>query len=164
VIPIDTAPAPEEKRRVKVNVSGAKGGTVRIDGTAIDWLRDTPELKLGAHTFQGVPPDEKCCEATKPFVYEILPGEGPQTVTVHIPFRKATISLAGPPGAEVRCPIFFSGTVKAGSSKSFELSGTKSAECTILGPNPEDPPKTITVELAPGDSFAVTARPPEQIG
>jgi eukaryotic-like serine/threonine-protein kinase len=151
-IPIDPPAADQKLRKVRVTVVGAKGGTVRVNGSAINWLTETPAVQIGLNTFEGVPPDDKCCEPTRPFQVNILPGEHPQPVTVSIPFRKATITLAGPPGAEVRCPMFFSGTVKAGQSTAFKLQGELTASCTILGPDPSDRPKTFPVTLSPGGS------------
>jgi eukaryotic-like serine/threonine-protein kinase len=151
-VPSLPPPAGEQKRRaVRVTVVGATGGTVKVNSDAINWLTDRPELLLGPNLFEGVPPDEKCC---KPFraLINIVPGEGPQHVTIDIPFRQATIRLAGPPGAEVRCPLFFNGPVKAGQSAAFKLQGEKTAECTILGPDPSDRPRTFPVKLSPGGS------------
>jgi eukaryotic-like serine/threonine-protein kinase len=152
-IPVNPPAGEPKLRAVRVTVLGAKGGTVKLDGKPINWLTDKPELPIGSqHQFEGVPPDDKCCERTRPTTVNIVAGEGPQPVEVNIPFRKASITLAGPPGAEVSCPMFFNGSLKSGATSSFPLPGEKKASCTILGPNPGDPPRTFEVNLSPGGS------------
>lgn len=144
-----------EMRDVRTLVVGPQNAKVRIDGKLEAWFK-TRQLTLGPHTFEFVPPNSECCEATAPQTVEILPGEGAQVVRGTIPFKPAVLRYDGPAGSRASCGV--AGQISAGESR--EIPMTRAAHylsCTIF-PTAEsaEEPKRIDVTLQPGRTFVLT--------
>src|SRR6185295_4978506 len=53
---------PVTSRDVVVRITGAMGGTLRIDGAPVQWFGNVHHaLTLGSHRFEFVAPDSTCC-------------------------------------------------------------------------------------------------------
>jgi serine/threonine-protein kinase len=102
--------SPPSERDVVVRITGAMGGTLRIDGQPRDWFGVRHKLPVGTHRFEFVPPDESCCEGSVQTV-AIVEGEGPQQVVGDISFREATlrVSVPGNERGIMTCRTLFSG-------------------------------------------------------
>ena len=104
-----------DTRPVEVRISGATGGSVKIDGKPVAWQGSVLELTTGPHRFEFVPPTEDCCLAPEPRTINVRPagpGEGPQQITERIGFRPATLHLAGlPAAASIDCAGLLRGPV-----------------------------------------------------
>lgn len=153
-------PAEEEAgtRKVRVHISGAAGGTLRIDGVPRDWFGVEQELTLGPHRIEFLPPNEDCCIAPEPKVINVAPGPDVQQVHGHIEFRDAVVHFAGQPGSVLRCGELFPGELVAPAERSVPMSRPRvSARCTAIPP-PESGrgPKGIDVTLKPGGTFNIS--------
>jgi hypothetical protein len=74
-----------------------------------------------------------------------------------MPFRDGVISVQGAEGALASCPTLFNGTVKVGQSTRVKLpKGAVSGDCTLTGPSPDSPPKSVRVDLKPGKAITLT--------
>ena len=157
VIPIDPAtPGDQKKRKVRITLTGATGGRIRIDGEAMNWF-DTPELTIGPHQLEGLPPNDQCCTTPPPKTIQVAPGEGIQPFTIHIPFKDAYVTVQGAEGVSATCPTLFNGVVKAGQSTAVRLSKSlETGTCTITGPTPDSPPRSAKAELTPGGTLQLT--------
>lgn len=157
-------PAPSaavgQPRKVKIIVAGAGSSIVHLDGTPYtDWFGRLFELSVGSHTIEVVPPNSECCvnQGRRPF--EVLPGDGVQTVQGAAPFKDATLSLSGPGGTEATCGRLFPGKLLAGSSRRIKIPGPQplvTAECTISGPPVGSAPKVVPVVLNPSKNLQLT--------
>lgn len=149
------APATSEMRDVRTLVVGPQNAKVRIDGKLEPWFK-TRQLTLGPHTFEFVPPNNECCEATPPQTIEIVAGEGAQVVRGTIPFKPAVLRYDGAPGSRASCGV--AGQIAAGESK--EIPMTRPAHyltCTLFpAAESADEPKRIDVTLQPGRTFVLT--------
>lgn len=136
-------------------VVGPQNAKVRIDGRLEPWFK-TRQLTLGPHTFEFVPPNNECCEATAPQTIEVVAGEGAQVVQGTIPFKPAVLRYDGPHGSRASCGV--AGRLAAGDSK--EIPMTRAAHyltCTIFpSESSPDEPKRIDVTLQPGRTFVLT--------
>lgn len=157
-VPQATPPPPAE-REVIVRITGAMGGTLRIDGEPRDWFGDVRhELTLGPHRFEFVPPDDTCCEATARTVV-IAEGEGPQQVVGDIPFREATlrVSVSGGESGTMSCPTLFSGEQRFPGERRIAMSRVRvSGTCILRADEPEGGPaieKQVT--LRAGQTYVI---------
>src|SRR5690606_28827589 len=62
-------------RRLSIRITGASGGSVKIDGRPVQWFGQVNEVTVGPHLFEFLPPNESCCLATKRQV-DVPAGEG----------------------------------------------------------------------------------------
>ncbi len=128
--PVDEEP---QTRDVSVRVTGAPGGSVRIDGTERPWFGVTHQLSLGEHLFEFVPPDDTCCIAGKRSV-AIVEGEGPQLVVGRIAFKDAGLRVgsASSRGWSLSCPSLFAGDLKLPGERSVSMSQLSvEGSCTL---------------------------------
>lgn len=98
-------------RPVVVRITGAMGGTLKVDGRPLPWFGGVQhELTLGSHRFEFVAPDSTCCQSTERTVI-ITPGEGPQAIVGEIPFLDATLRVSAENGQQglLTCPTLFPG-------------------------------------------------------
>ena len=154
-IPGSATPASDGTRIVRVVIQGAPG-TVKIDGVTKPWYGVDHELALGAHTFEFVPPDEKCCKRQAAKTIMVVEGDGTQFVTAIIHYRDAYVALRGTPGAVAHCPTLFSAPLKAGGQQKVRLSKSKvNGTCNITGPDID--PKSQKVTLTPGATSTLYA-------
>jgi serine/threonine-protein kinase len=156
VIPTEPAPGNDKPREVRVVVTGAIGGRVQIDGEGFNHFGQTKMLSPGVHTFEAFPPDKDkdCCDKPPPQAITVVAGEGVQEVRLHIPLRKASIALVGPPEASASCSQFFTETLSGGQSKTVAVSKETAGTCLVTGP--EGAPKSIPVSLRPGKNVTLT--------
>lgn len=130
--------APSGKRKVKINVVGARGGArVKVDDTEIpNWIMSEIELAVGSHKFEFIPRNNSCCENLGVVYQTINLGEGTQEVTGKIPFKAGELSFSGPEGSSVRCPLLFAGQLSPGSKKiPMNTLPTATDTCTLTGPD-----------------------------
>jgi hypothetical protein len=132
-------------REVKVDVSGPKGGYVKVDGIRHDeWFFQAIELKVGPHMFEFVPNQTDCCLPAPPLPHVVEPGDGVDHVLLSVTYRDASLHADAPPGT-LTCPRFFDGTMTVPGTRSVPL-GSLSAggPCTYTpesggGPTPASP-------------------------
>ena len=144
-------------RKVRVHISGAGGGKLRIDGQQKEWFGVEHELVEGQHTIEFVPPNDECCIAPPPQVITVAPGSGPQQVHGHIEFRNALVRLSGRPGSVLRCGELFPGELESPGERAISMSRpVLEASCTLIAPpDTGEAPKAIDVTLQPGGTFNV---------
>jgi eukaryotic-like serine/threonine-protein kinase len=124
---------PVETRQVSVRLTGAVGGSVRIDGRERPWFGITHTLDVGEHVFEFVPPDETCCTPTRRVV-NITAGDTVEVVVGHIPFKNAAVAVDAEAsvGWTLSCPTLFSGQLELPGRRSVALNQVKvSGSCTV---------------------------------
>ncbi|HLV65414.1 MAG TPA: protein kinase [Polyangiaceae bacterium] len=144
---------PPPLARVRILVDGPQNALVRIDGAEISWFGKIQELSAGMHTFEFIPPDDRCCEKGQTLRIDVRPSEGPndvQTVRGRIEFRPAILDLRGPAGSTASC----------GPLGAFPVPGQQAitmttpllrVSCQLLPPpGSSEPPKEFDVTLKPG--------------
>lgn len=135
---------------VQVVIQGAKGKLL-IDGVERPWMGQQHELTLGKHTFEVVPPTAECCVPKPPVEREIRAKDGVLYISLSLPFKDASITLVGDPGAQATCRLLFPDTLEVGQTRRVAIPGpdpVAKGTCTITGP--EGTPKSVQVELSPG--------------
>src|SRR5690606_40566600 len=153
-----TATAPERGEsapiaRVRILVDGPQSALVRIDGTEISWFGKIQELSAGVHTFEFIPPDDRCCEKGQTLRIDVPPSEGPHdvhTVRGRIAFRPAILDLRGPAGSTASCgPL---GAFPVPSQQAIPMTAPLlRVSCQLLPPpGSVEPPKEFDVTLKPG--------------
>jgi eukaryotic-like serine/threonine-protein kinase len=132
--PSTADPAEGNSRLVSVSVTGAVGGTVKIDGKERPWFGGvTHELAVGPHLFEFVPPNEDCCTPTSQTVV-IEPGESVLAVVGRIPFKAAGIGVTHPDsqGWLLSCPTLFAGSLPLPGRRSVHMSRVEAdGTCTL---------------------------------
>lgn len=124
---------PPELRAVSVRLTGAVGGSVRIDGKERPWFGVTHQLEVGEHAFEFVPPDETCCVGSKKTVL-VEPGEGPQLVVGSVAFKDAAVAVEAEAAAgwSLSCPSLFAGPLELPGRRTVVLHQVKvSGTCTV---------------------------------
>jgi hypothetical protein len=127
--------SPPSERDVVVRITGAMGGTLRIDGQPRDWFGVSHKLSVGTHRFEFVPPDESCCEGSTQTV-AIVEGEGPQQVVGDISFREATlrVSVPGNERGIMTCRTLFSGDQRIPGERRVSMSRPSAeGDCILRG-------------------------------
>jgi serine/threonine-protein kinase len=144
-------------RTVQVELRGAKGSRLLIDGTERPWFGVKHELAYGVHRFHVIAPTENCCVVPEPKVVRIGPGEGEIRVVLFVEFRDAQLQLAGSEGATLTCGELFPGILEAPGRRSVRLTQAEThASCTLIPPVESGKrPRTIDVVLRPGGTFTV---------
>jgi eukaryotic-like serine/threonine-protein kinase len=95
-------------RKVIVDVTGPKGGYLKIDGTQIDqWFGVEHELSVGPHTFEFVPNQPECCRPSPPVTKIIEEGETDYRVPLTVAFRDARLLVGRSPPGVLRCRQLF---------------------------------------------------------
>jgi serine/threonine-protein kinase len=159
--PSNPAPEPElvalakELRPVSVRVTGAVGGTVKIDGTERPWFGGVVhELSVGEHFFEFVPPNDSCCEATSRKV-QIVAGVGTQLVVGKIPFKDAMLDMksGAAAGWSMSCPTLFSGEMSLPGLRAVPMSQVKaSGSCVLTNSEEGSATRRKVVTLAAGQT------------
>jgi hypothetical protein len=152
------AAPPAVTRTVQVELRGAKGSTLLIDGVERSWFGVKHELTLGPHRFSVVAPTDNCCVVPEPRVIKVGPGEGELRIVLSIEFRDATLHFAAEEGSTLTCGELFSGMIVAPGRKSVRLTQAQThGTCTLIPPADSGKrPRTIDVVLRPGGTFTVT--------
>jgi eukaryotic-like serine/threonine-protein kinase len=144
-------------RQVRVVITGAKGGKLRVDGVERDWFGPALALTVGTHTFEFLPPNTDCCVAPAPRVEDIKPGEGEQVVVGEIAFRDAVLRFEAPVGYRASCGL--AGTFSSpGEQRPVRMTTpTMPIGCTVEPPaSSGQPPKVIDVTLHPGRTSPIS--------
>jgi len=152
---IRTIRRPEIKKRpVRVNIEGAKGGKLTVDGQPKEWFGVTHELTVGrSYVFDFIAPNEECCLGRTRTV-KIPEGDGVFVVAGKISFKKATISTAAiPAGSNVSCGLYGSVTAPAPLAVPMELSHA-TTNCQVTTPTGESEQKTVS--LRPGRTIPLS--------
>jgi eukaryotic-like serine/threonine-protein kinase len=110
-------------RRVSIRITGASGGSVKIDGREVAWFGQLNEVPVGSHSFEFLPPNDSCCSATKRQV-DVPAGDGVLVVVGTIPFKDATFMAKTPENEtwNVSCPTLFAGSLRGPGRRSIPLS------------------------------------------
>jgi hypothetical protein len=139
-------------RMVNVRITGAMGGSLKIDGQPKEWFGVQHELEPGEHLFEFVPPDDTCCVAQQQRVL-IKEGEGVQQVVGHLAFRDAVLLGSSEQGLEVRCPTLFAGTLRTPGEISVPMSsGSVSGNCNVTPLSEGSVPVKKAVTLRAGQT------------
>jgi serine/threonine-protein kinase len=139
--------------RVRVLVDGPQSAVVRIDGADTPWFGKIQELSAGGHTFEFIPPDDRCCAGSQTLRVDVHPSSGPndvQTVRGRIEFRPAILDLRGPAGSTASCgPL---GSFPVPSQQQIPISSPSvRVSCQLLpAPGSSEQPKEFDVTLKPG--------------
>ena len=151
-------PPPQSGTRlVRVVITGAKGGTLKVDGVKRDWFGPALTLDVGTHTFEFLPPNADCCVAPPPLVQEVPPGEKELVVVGEIPFRDAVLRFEAPVGYRASCGML--GTFStSGEQRPVRMDApTHPVKCSIEPPaSSGQPPKVIDVTLHPGRTSTIS--------
>ncbi len=125
-----------ETRQVSIRITGAGGGSVKIDGALVPWFGVVHEVPVGPHAFEFIPPNDSCCLATRRTI-DVPPGEGVHVVVGSIPFKNASFSVRTPEGEgwTVSCPTLFAGQLTAPARRSIPMSQAEvTGSCMISSP------------------------------
>jgi tRNA A-37 threonylcarbamoyl transferase component Bud32 len=139
--------------RVRILVDGPQSAIVRIDGAEVGWFGKIQELAAGSHSFEFVPPDDRCCAGSQTLSVNVPVSSGPNdihTVRGRIEFRPALLDLRGPAGSTASCgPL---GSFPVPSQQQIPMSTpTLGISCQLLpAPGSAEQPKEFDVTLKAG--------------
>lgn len=154
----EQSPPTGATRRVSIRITGASGGSVKIDGREVAWFGQVNEVPVGTHTFEFLPPNDSCCSATKRQV-DVPAGEGVLVVVGSIPFKDA-IFVAKTPENEtwsVSCPTLFAGALRGPGRRSIPLSQAEVAgSCLVSNPKAGGEAAQKLVTLRAGQTSTLT--------
>lgn len=121
--PLGAGEGSAKTRQLSIRITGASGGSVKIDGREVPWFGQVNEVSVGPHVFEFLPPNDSCCSATKRQV-DVPAGEGVFVVMGSVPFKDAIFIARTPEGEEwtVSCPTLFGGALTAPGRRSIPLS------------------------------------------
>ena len=143
-----------ETRQVSVRLTGAVGGTVRIDGEEKAWFGVNHTLTVGTHVFDFIPPNDVCCVATRKQV-EVQPGEGVEVVVGHIPFKDAALVVESEvaEGWVLSCPTLFSGQLSLPGRRSVPMNQVEATgTCTLSSASEAAVTRSKAVTLRAGQT------------
>jgi eukaryotic-like serine/threonine-protein kinase len=156
--PSEPDPAPASTRDVIVRITGATGGTLKVDGQPLEWFGDARHaLPLGAHHFEFIAPDNACCQSTARTV-NVVPGDGPQEVIGDIPFVDATLRVGAEDGQAgvLSCPTLFSGDHRFPPERRVAMSRVKATgTCTLRAEAEQSPLQKTDVTLRAGQTTVI---------
>jgi hypothetical protein len=138
---------------VRILVDGPQSAIVRIDGAEVGWFGKIQELAAGSHSFEFVPPDDRCCAGSQTLSVNVPVSSGPSdihTVRGRIEFRPALLDLRGPAGSTASCgPL---GSFPVPSQQQIPMSTpTLGINCQLLpAPGSAEQPKEFDVTLKAG--------------
>jgi eukaryotic-like serine/threonine-protein kinase len=154
----DVEPTPPSTREVIVKITGAMGGTLKIDGQPLQWFGDVRHpLTVGPHHFEFLAPDGTCCESTSRTV-NVVPGEGPQEVIGDIPFVDATVSVVSVDGQAgiLTCPTLFSKDHRFPPERRVAMSrAMATGTCTLRAEPAGSPLQKMDVILRAGQTTVI---------
>ncbi|HEU4583965.1 MAG TPA: serine/threonine-protein kinase [Polyangiaceae bacterium] len=150
---------PVGSRDVVVRITGATGGTLRIDGAPVQWFGDVRHsLTLGPHRFEFVAPDSNCCVSSERTV-NVIAGEGPQQVNGEIPFLDAIVRVSAEEGVSglLTCPSLFPGDQRFPGDVHIKMSRVSvgPVTCTLRGDDSSAPPQRSEVTLRAGQTQVI---------
>lgn len=154
----EAPPVPAATRDVVVRITGAMGGTLKIDGRELEWYGDVRHpLTLGPHRFEFIAPDSTCCESQERVVV-VTAGEGPQQVIGEIPFLDSTLRVIPAEGESgvLACPTLFSGEQPFPGERRVSMSRVEArGTCTLRGDAPGSLPQKTEVTLRAGQTTVI---------
>lgn len=143
---------PGPPRQVIVRITGAMGGSLKIDGQPKEWFGAEHQLDPGEHVFEFIPPDDSCCVPQTRRVL-IKEGEGVQQVVGHLAFRDATLASSDASGLDVRCPTLFAGSLRTPGELGIPMArASVSGSCTVTPPGEGSVPVKKVVTLRAGQT------------
>jgi len=151
--PKPSAVASEGMGRVRILIDGPQSAVVKIDGAETAWFGKIQELAAGSHSFEFVPPDDRCCAGSQTLSVNVPVSSGPTdilTVRGRIEFRPASLDLRGPAGSTASCgPL---GSFPVPSQQQIPMSTpTLAISCQLLpAPGSAEQPKEFDVTLKAG--------------
>jgi eukaryotic-like serine/threonine-protein kinase len=145
-------------REVVVRITGAMGGTLKVDGQPMQWFGNVRhQLAVGPHHFEFLAPDGTCCLSSEKTV-NIVAGEGSQEVIGDIPFRDATLRVGAEEGRSglLSCPTLFSGEHPFPPERRVAMSRVKAiGTCTLRSEEPGSPLLKTEVTLRAGQTTVI---------
>jgi hypothetical protein len=151
-------PAEAATRAVVVDVTGPKGGYLKIDGVREDtWFGVQHQLTLGAHTFEFVPADSECCRPSPPLTRDIEEGDSPFSVLLAVSFREAKLRVDHSPSGLLRCRSLFSADLVVPGELPVPMSRLSATGlCTMTPNDPAQAPSTKEVTLTAGQTTEIS--------
>jgi eukaryotic-like serine/threonine-protein kinase len=153
--PVEAEPT---TRDVIVRITGAMGGTLKVDGQPLQWFGAVRHpLALGPHHFEFLAPDSTCCLSTERNIL-VVAGDGPQEVIGEIPFRDATLRVGAEDGRSglLSCPTLFSGEHHFPPERRVAMSRVKAVgPCTLRSEDPASPLLKTEVTLRAGQTTVI---------
>jgi hypothetical protein len=143
---------------VVVRITGAMGGTLKVDGRPLPWFGGVQhELTLGPHRFEFVAPDSTCCRSSERTV-TVTPGEGPQEIIGEIPFLDATLRVSTESGQVglLTCPTLFPGDQPFPGERRVAMSRVRATgTCTLRAEASGSPLQKTEVNLRAGETTVI---------
>jgi eukaryotic-like serine/threonine-protein kinase len=156
--PPEPEPGPASTREVIVRITGATGGTLKVDGQPMQWFGDVRHaLTLGPHQFEFLSPDNTCCQSSSRTVV-VVAGEGPQEVIGDIPFVDAILRVGAEDGQGglLSCPTLFSGDHRFPPERRVTMSREKATgTCTLRVDLAGSPLRKTEVTLRAGQTTVI---------
>jgi hypothetical protein len=144
-------------RLVQVELRGAKGSRLLLDGVEKSWFGTKHELDYGLHRLVVIAPNDNCCIVPEPKVIKVEPGEGELDIVMQVEFREALLQFGAVTGSTLTCGELFPGVLESPGRRAIRMTQAETrASCTLIPP-PESGkhPRTIDVVLRPGGTFTV---------
>jgi eukaryotic-like serine/threonine-protein kinase len=145
-------------RPVVVRITGAMGGTLKVDGRPLPWFGGVQhELTLGPHHFEFVAPDSTCCRSSERTVI-ITPGEGPQAIIGEISFLDATLRVSAENGQQglLTCPTLFPGDQPFPGERRVAMSRVRATgTCTLRAEASGSQLQKTEVNLRAGETTVI---------
>jgi hypothetical protein len=140
-----------QKRRVQVQILGATGGYVMVNGQKLAHGQFI-DLNVGdTYSFKFRPPDEdqECCI---PVEKTELIGPETSVISAEVAFRDAKIIATGAPdGSRIDCGIVGNGPALIGFPVRLTAEKPELQEmCSVIPPNNTEDPVTKEVRIRPG--------------
>jgi tRNA A-37 threonylcarbamoyl transferase component Bud32 len=158
VPPLVPPQEPQATREVVVRITGAMGGTLKIDGEPVQWFGNVRHsLSLGPHRFEFVAPDNTCCKSSERTV-SVVAGEGPQQVIGEIAFLDATLRVTAEQGHSglLTCPTLFAGDQRFPGERPVAMSRVRaSGTCTLRPETSGALPQKTEVTLRAGQTTVI---------
>jgi serine/threonine-protein kinase len=151
-------PAEAPTRAVVVDVTGPKGGYLKIDGTREDtWFGVQHQLPVGPHTFEFVPADSECCRPSPPLTENIEEGDSVFPVMLAVGFREAKLRVDRSPSGLLRCRSLFSADLVVPGELPVPMSRLSATGlCTMTSNDPAQSPSTKEVTLTAGQTTEIS--------
>lgn len=146
-------------REVAVRITGAIGGTLKIDGQEKPWFGGvTHTLPVGPHRFEFVAPDPTCCLSSEQTV-QVRRGPGVQQVVGEIAFKDAVLRIVvtGESYGTIACPTLFSTPQRFPGDRTVVMHRARAVgQCTLRLESPlAVPPERRSVLLTAGRTTVV---------
>jgi len=156
---VEPAEHSAQTRDVVVRITGAMGGTLKVDGQPLEWYGDVPHaLSIGPHRFEFIAPesDSPCCLSQQRTI-TVVAGEGPQEIVGEIPFLDATLRVtADGQSGVLTCPTLFSGDQPFGDERRVAMSRVEArGACTLRANAPDALPQKTDVTLRAGQTTVI---------